>query len=136
MRRSNPKNHGKDLTDRGFGLLFAGVFAAIGGAGWLFGGRIAAWPFAVAAVLLAAAYGRPGMLMPLNRIWRIISRGLMRANTAALTTLAFALTVVPSGAVMRIMRQDPMARRIDKTAASYWTPVSRPMTAERFDDQF
>jgi len=136
MGKSRKHDSPADLSDRGFGYLFAGVFAAIEAAMWWFGERIAIWPIVVAAAFLAAAAGRPGILMPFNRVWRRMSHALMRANTAALTALAYAITIVPSGAVMRALGHDPMARRIDKTAASYWSPVARPMTAERFEDQF
>ncbi len=136
MGPRHPSHNRQDLSDRGFGFLFAGVFAAIGAAIWLFAGRIPIWPFVVAALFLAAALGRPGILMPLNRIWRLVSHATMRANTAALTALAYWITVVPSGAVMRVLGHDPMARRIDKQAASYWSAVPRPVTPERFEDQF
>lgn len=130
------KRQPHDLTDRNFGLLFAAVFAVVGLAIWLLGEDIALWPFAVGIVFLVAALGAPGVLMPLNRIWRVISRNLMQANTAALTALAYAITIVPSGAVMRLFGGDPMNRRLDKSATTYWSPVSRQATAERFDDQF
>ena len=136
MGKSPKHDSAADLSDRGFGYVFAGVFAAIAATLWWFGDRIAIWPIAVAAAFLAAALGRPGILMPLNRLWRRVSHALMRANTAALTALAYAIAIVPSGAVMRALGHDPMARRIDKTAASYWSPVARPMTPERFEDQF
>lgn len=136
MSKRRPPNDRHDLSDRGFGLLFAGVFAAIGAAIWLLADHVAAWPFAVAVLFLAAAFVRPGILMPLNRVWRIVSHAAMRANTAALTALAYAVTIVPSGAVMRVLGGDPMARRLDKRAASYWSPVARPVNAERFEDQF
>lgn len=128
--------HQHDLSDRSFGLLFAGVFAAIGLGIWLLGGDLAVWPFAVAVLFGLGALAAPGVLMPLNRIWRVISRRLMHANNLALTALAYALTIVPSGAFMRLFGSDPMNRRFDKSATTYWTPVSRPVTPERFDDQF
>jgi hypothetical protein len=136
MGKSRKHDSAANVSDRGFGYLFAGVFVAIEAAIWWFDDRIAVWPVVVAAAFLAAALGRPGILMPLNRIWRRISHVLMRVNTAALTALAYAITVVPTGAVMRALGHDAMTRRIDKKAASYWTPVARPMTPERFEDQF
>ena len=136
MGKSRKYDGSAGLSDRGFGYLVAGVFAAIEAAMWWFGDRIAIWPVVVAAAFLAAALGRPGILMPLNRVWRRMSHVLMRVNTAALTALGYAITIVPTGAVMRALGHDPMTRRIDKTAASYWSPVARPMTAERFEDQF
>ena len=136
MGKAQTGAHTPDVSDRGFGYLFAGVFTVIGAAIWWFGGRVAVWPFVVAALFLVIALARPGILMPLNRIWRRISHALMRANTAALTAVAYAITVVPSGAVMRMLGHDPMTRRIDKKAASYWSPVPRRSTPERFEDQF
>ncbi len=58
-----------------------------------------------------------------------LGQGLARANTWLLLVLSYGLMILPLGIFLRIFRKDPMERKWDPDAASYWTP--RPETKRR-----
>ncbi|MFJ8860310.1 hypothetical protein ACIRD8_17955 [Streptomyces sp. NPDC102451] len=45
-------------------------------------------------------------------------------------SLLFLLVVVPAGLIARLVK-DPMARRPDPRAASYWIPSNSPVTGRK-----
>ena len=124
------------LSDRNFGFLFAGVCAALWALIWLWGDRLAIWPIAAGAALLGLAVAAPGVLMPLNRLWEVLAQRFMHATNFILLGIAFAATIVPSGLIMRLLGHDPLNRRFEPGATSYWTPVKRGTSAETLKDQF
>ena len=58
-----------------------------------------------------------------------LGQGLARANTWLLLVLSYGLMILPLGIFLRIFRKDPMQRKWDPEAASYWTP--RPEAKRR-----
>lgn len=59
----------KRSSDRGFGLVFAAVFAVIGLWPLIGGGALRRWALAVVAAFLAVALVAPRLLGPANRLW-------------------------------------------------------------------
>ncbi|MEE8227677.1 MAG: hypothetical protein V3R30_12710, partial [Kiloniellales bacterium] len=59
----------KRSSDRGFGLVFAAVFAVIGLWPLIGGGALRRWALAVVAAFLAVALVAPRLLGPGNRLW-------------------------------------------------------------------
>ncbi len=123
-------------SNRGFGLMFAVVFAMIGAIGWFaFDARLY-WAAVLTAVFAALALAAPGLLLPLNRLWGVFARRLGHANNYVLLGLFLYAFVFPMGLVMRSLGGDPMRRKIDPELKSYWRPVERHATAESFKDMF
>ena len=87
-------------------------------------------------MFLAAALTVPNILLPLNRVWRVVARGLGYANNYILLGLFYYLFIVPTGVIFRILRRDPMDRFFDTKAKSYWTSIERQGNAEAFRDLF
>lgn len=123
-------------SNRSFGLMFAVVFATIAAIGWLVFGARLYWAAALAAVFAALTLTAPGLLLPLNRLWGLFARRLGQANNYILLGLFFYAFIFPTGLVMRSLGGDPMRRKIDPKAKSYWRPVERHTTAESFKDMF
>lgn len=109
-------------SDRGFGLVFAVVFAGLGGL-QIYADRpaLGAALFAGAAGLLLVAWLRPRLLAPFNRVWTAFGALLHRVVNPIVLGAMFYLVFTPMGLVMRAVGHDPLARRIDRRAASYWT---------------
>ena len=123
-------------SNRGFGLMFAAVFAAIGAIGWFaFDARLY-WAAVLAAVFAALALTAPGLLLPLNRLWGVFARRLGHANNYVLLGLFLYAFLFPMGLIMRTLGRDPMRRKIDPDLKSYWGLVERHATAETFKDMF
>ncbi len=124
------------LSNRGFGLMFAAVFAVLGAVGWLAFDARPNWAAVVATAFATLALAAPGSLLPLNRLWGAFARQLGHVNNYVLLGLFFYVFIFPVGLVMRTMGGDPMHRKPEPEAKSYWRPVARHATVETFKDMF
>jgi hypothetical protein len=115
-------------SDRGFGLVFAVVFALIGvwpalELGWiprLDPSALRIWSLAIAGAFLGVAFAAPALLNPLNRLWFAFGLLLGKVMTPVVMGLLYALTVVPTGLIMRLRGRDLLSLRIDRAGKSYW----------------
>src|SRR5262249_1352759 len=123
-------------TDRHFGITVVAVFLFITVMGWWMFGDIPLWAAPIALTLGGLAWLSPGMLMPLNRLWMMLAQKIAVVNNTIILGAAFYLFVTPLGIILRIVRPDPLLRRIDKSALTYWTSVKRQADRESFSDQF
>ncbi|MEQ9641529.1 MAG: SxtJ family membrane protein [Alphaproteobacteria bacterium] len=110
----------KGSSDRGFGIVFAVVFALIGCLPLLGGTTPHWWALVVAAVFLALALALPAVLAPLNRLWMKFGLLLHRIVSPLIMGLLFYGVVTPIGMLMRATGKDPMQRRREPEAESYW----------------
>lgn len=121
-------------SDRGFGLVFAAVFGVIGAWPLLGGGAPRLWALVAAAAFLAVAAAAPRLLAPLNRAWTRFGLLLGRIVTPLVMGLLFYGMVTPMGLAMRALGKDPLRRRFDRAAASYWIarrpPGPAPMSRQ------
>ena len=111
-------------SDRSFGIVFAIVFALIGVFPLLSSGPLRIWALGVAGIILVIAMAAPKFLHSANRLWMRFGALLHRIVTPVVLALVFISTVVPTALVMRLMGKDPMQRKFDPQAASYW--IKRP----------
>jgi len=123
-------------SDRAFGLTFAAVFSLIAGVGWFFFDSRLDWAFAVAALFLAISLTVPGILLPLNRLWSYLGHRLGHMNNYLLLGLFFFLFILPAAVIIRLIKWDPLRRRIDPEAKSYFSPVERHTDSQTFRDMF
>ena len=141
-RRGRPNRHGtihERLTgdepapvsgsERGFGVLFTIVLAAVGLFPLLERQPPHWWTLAAAAGLLAAAVRKPKLLAPFNRAWFRLGLILQRFVNPLVLALLFFLVVTPTGVMMRLVRRDPLRLRRDPDAASYWIHRVAPAPA-------
>ena len=121
-------------SDRAFGLVFAAVFAIVGAWPMLAGGGPRPWALAVAAGFAALALLAPRALAPLNRVWTRFGLLLATVTNPLVMGLLFFLVVTPMGLVMRALGKDPLRRRFEREAASYWIerrpPGPAPMSRQ------
>ncbi len=122
-------------SDRAFGVMFAIVFATIAAVAFFVFDKALVWALVTAAVFLGAALVVPWVLMPLNRLWTALAARLGVVNNYVLLGVFFYLCIAPAGRLMRLF-SDPMRRRIDPHATTYWTPVGRKATADTYRDLF
>lgn len=114
-------------SDRSLGLVFAGVFAVIAAIRWNLGHEDWVWGLAVAAgAFLVAALAAPRLLRPLNIVWFRLGLLLHHLVSPLIMALLFYLTVTPTAVILRLLSKDPLRRRLDSEAASYWIPREPP----------
>ena len=89
-----------------------------------------------AAFFLAAAVVVPGLLLPLNRLWRGFAQRLGKVNNFVVLGLFYYLLMLPLGIIIRLLGRDTMSRRRRRGEKSYWSPVKRDATPDNFSDMF
>ncbi len=107
-------------TERAFGIVFAVVFTLIGLFPLLDGGAVRAWSLIIAGAFLAAALVRPRLLAPLNRLWFLFGKALHRVVNPLVMGLIFFVAVTPTALIMRLVGKDPLNRRFEPKARTYW----------------
>jgi ABC-type uncharacterized transport system permease subunit len=112
----------KGSSTRVFGLFFAAFFALITFWPLIHGLGIRFWALGLALAFLAASLLRPQLLEPLNRLWFLLGIVLGKIMTPVVMLLIYVLTIVPIGLILRMRGKDPMARRFDREAKTYWKP--------------
>ena len=107
---------------RQFGLVVGGVLAAVAGLlAWRRGVSPVAWGVGgVGAALLAAGLVAPVALRPVRRVWMAAAFVMGAVMTRVILTAAWALIFVPTGLVLRAVGKDPLQRRLDPDAETYW----------------
>ena len=129
---------------RKFGLVLGAGVAALGGLRWLWhawGAELRPGPpwgfLLVAAVLFLTGLLMPGALGPVLRIWMRFALFLNRVVTLIVLTIAYFGMITPLRPVLRILRGDPLRRKWDPDADSYWEePEEQPTDIARYRQQF
>jgi hypothetical protein len=124
-------------SDRSFGLVMAGAFAAVTLLNAWHSGRLWPWTGGLAVLFLAAGLLRPSLLHPLNLIWLRFGLLLHRVVNPIVMALVFYGTVLPTGLVMRMLGKDLLRLKRQPDADSYWIPRQPPgPSPETMKDQF
>ena len=124
------------LSDRKFGLIFAAIFAIFTIVGWYFFDVVLRWAMVCSGAFLTLALIIPGVLMPLNRLWGVLTGRIHRVVNFTLLAFFFYFLVLPFGLVMRLFGRDAMDRAPAPKAASYWRPVTRHTDETTLSDMF
>jgi hypothetical protein len=123
-------------TNRAFGLTFAAVLAVLSTVGYLAFDAILHLVMAASAAFLVLALAAPAVLLPLNRLWGMLAAGLGYVNNHLLLGLFYFVLVTPIGTLMRLFGNDPMRRRPDLDAKTYFSPVGRQARPDTYPDLF
>lgn len=130
----------RTASDRAFGLTVGGILAAIGLYRALLGSGpdwVAGLLLLVGLVLLALGQLAAQRLAPLNRAWTRLGLLLFKIVNPVVMLLIYAIGIVPVGLIMRAVGHDPLRRRREPEAASYWIERQPPGPApETIVNQF
>ena len=121
-RRDKPR----PPSERSFGIVFA-VFFLIVTVWPLVSHRPARlWAAGVAVLFLVAAFVRPSLLRPLNRIWTALGLLIGRVVEPVVTAVLFYAVFTPFGILMRVAGKDPLRLRTGEQVSSYWIERQPP----------
>ena len=123
---------------RTFGLSLGVVCLLWAGILWWRGQASAVpWLLAASPILILLGLVAPIALRPIHWVWMPVARGIARVLTWLVLTLAFYLVFAPFGIVMRMLGKDPLHRRFEPDAATYWeTRNDGPFEADRLTKQY
>ena len=83
------------------------------------------WPWVAGAILVLGGLLRPAALRYVYAAWTALGHALGWLNSRIVLTIVFYVLIVPMGVVLKLFGRDPMARRWDPKAESYWVPSRR-----------
>ncbi len=116
----------RSSSNRSFGVVFAAVFAIVALWPLTHAGVARVWAVAIAVAFLAVALARPSLLAPLNRAWTAFGLLLHKITNPLIMGLVFYGAVTPTALIMRALGKDPLRRRFDRDATSYWIEREPP----------
>lgn len=126
----------KRLSDRAFGLAFAGLFLLVFLVSSYVAERSRVWALPVSGGFAALALLAPGVLMPLNRLWMLITERINLVLNLVLLSVSYALVILPLGLFMKLRRRDALGLDPRPGPSTYWAPSAREITRESFQDLF
>ena len=102
---------------REFGLTTGAIVAALFGLAfpYLFDRPWPIWPWVIAGFLAAWAVIIPSTLRPVYRGWMRIGLLLGRITTPIILTLVYAIAIIPTSIILRILGKDFMRRKFDES---------------------
>lgn len=105
-----------------FGVIMAAFGALVATMLWWTtgNGRVATYILFASLGLGAAYYAVPPVRRPMFSLWMRATYPIGWVMSHALLAGIYFILFAGIGVVMGLLRYDPLARRIDRTAASYW----------------
>jgi hypothetical protein len=126
----------KNPTDRQlkvFGLVWLVFFGLSGWESWFRGRHGAAEAiWALAAVVPLAGQFVPGFLRVAYLAMSYLTYPVGFVVSHVVLAFIYYLAIAPIGLTMRLFSYDPLCRRIDANATSYWRPRSGTKTPEDY----
>jgi hypothetical protein len=128
---------------RAFGKVLVLGFLGLGVLLWVLvrwkTGRWADWPLwlgGICASVGAVCWMVPGLGRPVYVVWHAVGGAISFAITNVLLLVIYFLVITPIGLVLRALGRDPLERRWDRTAPTYWKEAEKPVDAKRYFRQF
>jgi len=126
----------RELRSFGVGLLvFVGVLGSIA---YLRTGRVQApaYVWGVGAVLVSVYFLVAPLRRPIYLAWTYATFPIGWLVSHLVLAAVFYLVVTPIGVVMRLLGRDPLQRRFDRSAHTYWVPHDPGEDVTRYFRQF
>lgn len=92
-------------------------------------------PWAISAGFMIVGLVMPKVLAPVYQLWLKIGHILGFINSRIILTLIFALVVTPMAMVMKLIKRDTMARKLEPQKTTYRVPC-RPRDVSHFEKPY
>ena len=136
IRSAKREPSSRDLTV--LALLFLVIGAAMGGSQLLWKGTAAGWYWIIAGAVLCLFRLITPLFRSIYSSWLAFSVILGYFVSRILLTIIFFLVITPMGLIFRVIGKDPMERKLDRKAISYWNKKEQEAnpSIERYEKQF
>jgi len=111
------------------------VHQRLGASGWAVNGWAGAI-FLGSAAAAAVGWFRPGWLRVMYVVWMAAVFPIGLVVSHVLMAAVFYLVVTPIGLIMAVLGRDPMQRKFDRDAKTYWQPRAQPKGKRGYFRQF
>jgi len=119
---------------RKFGMLMGGIIPALFVflLPWVFSYDMPMWPWVIALPFFIAALIYPAGLRQVYKGWMIFGHGLGWVNSRIILGILFYLIFFPMGVLMRMMKKDPLAKKIERSTNDSYRVNSHAQSNEHF----
>ncbi len=126
----------KDL--RQFGIVLAGILIVFGSIHFMKHRTIfAQWFCGTGLIVLCAGLFAPRMLKYAYAVFLKVAHAIGWFNTRVILIIIYFLLVTPIAIMMKIFCKDPLSRKMDKSASTYWLNRPEPKAVkEQLEKQF
>lgn len=109
-------------SNRNFGYTVGGILIAIGILKTVIAhfSWIAITFLTIGGLLTLGALIKPDALTPLNKAWMKLAELMFVVVNPVIMFLLYAVCFIPAGLIMKIVGYDPMKKKFDKNAKTYW----------------
>ena len=90
----------------------------------------------IGAAVGAVLYALPMLARPFYLVWYAVACGIGLVIGNVLLGMVFYVFVTGIALVMRLLGRDPLNRRLDRSAATYWREAEQPSDPRRYYSQF
>jgi hypothetical protein len=122
---------------RQFSALWVGFFGLVGAYCLWIGGSLTAavvlWAISAAGVV---GWVVPQFIRPIYVMWLALAMPIGWTISHLLLLVMYYLVLTPIGLIMRVCGYDPLQRRFDRNAASYWRDHEQSREFEQYFKQF
>jgi hypothetical protein len=121
-----------------FGLLWFLFFSILGGMAWWRTGSLvtAGWFWAIGTLVPALGLVWPEVLRIVYVLASYTTFPIGFVISYIILVVVYYLVLTPIGLIMRLTGYDPMQRRFDRGAKTYWSPREQDETTEQYFRQF
>lgn len=122
----------------GFGLIWMALFGIAGGVAWYRDGAtwLPATVWTVAVAIPVLGWWMPGFMRAVYVGMAYATFPIGLVVSWSLLAAVFYLVLTPIAIGMRLFGYDPMDRRFDRRATTYWTPRQPSDDVDRYFQQF
>lgn len=115
---------------------FTVIFGTLGAILWW--RERASYPYllGVSGFFAIFAVFAPMALLPVYRLWVKFAMAMAWFNTRLLLCMVYYLIITPVALFMRVLGKDPLDRKIDKNAVTYWKKREPTGDLSRYEKQY
>ncbi len=92
--------------------------------------------FVIGQLIGVVCWLLPQIAKPFYVVWYCFGCSIGIVVSNLLFSAFYYLVVTPTGLIMRALGRDPMKRRLDRTARSYWNDAEKSVDPKRYFRQF
>jgi hypothetical protein len=121
-----------------FGPILLAAVAIFGGVAWFRfdAPRAAVWIWAIGGAISGLYFAVPALRIPVYLGWMRLFFPIGWMISHLVLAVLFFLVVTPTAMVLRLVRYDPLKRRWDRSATTYWTDHRTGEETSRYLRQF
>tara|TARA_B100001245_G_scaffold230535_1_gene210286 strand:+ start:468 stop:872 length:405 start_codon:yes stop_codon:yes gene_type:complete len=116
----------KKSSERNFAFVFAVFFILLGFYFLYYGNNFKLWTFIIAIILFIIGIFVPRLLFLPNKLW--FKFGTLIGNIIAPIVMGFLFffIITPTNMILRLLRKDPLRKKINKSTNTYWIKRKTP----------